>query len=378
MRAVATRVAFAPNRGKGEAHVYSPFELAEEAVAAAETRAIIPIEGSPALVARPDTVESTYVEDEYDERAEEQPELHAAEGIRETRRHKVTAAGLGPQADAALAVDGAWDRALVEASGHLTAAIKWLSPHRGAPRSKSAYKLRTAGLFLGDLVGISGAALWMGETQVNSVLMAVSAATATVTAGLVGKEIKYLVDGYERADRDLWESDRLPDDAKQFRHLFTGPQAGFTVKKWMVMTAASVGLLVSLSVYGLRAITDSTTTGVVFAPLALAVAIGSFISTYAYANEIADVLDSAEAAVDRLAGRRKGEAKDLAHAQHLEAACAAASVADEWGKRGSAARHAVRAVKHHALSVNPAVVGHGRPTPKLAPVGRLPLKGVDS
>jgi len=361
------------NLAKKLDEVYSPTRLAQDELLAADARMIPPVDAAN-LVARPGNVTQTYDEEAYDERAAEQPLLYGAIGTTSKRESAVTAAGLRPQADASTAITTQLTAAVKAAGEVWVAALTFLTPYRmRSPKAKYFYLLRAALLWLGDTVGISSAAIMLGEIPALAVMLSLSASAATVVAGLVGKDVRYM---RERRRRQRDENS-LPQEAQRFAHLFCGVDDGSPIVGHVLWAAAVVGLLVAAGIFALRTNVDSGVAGVTFAGFALAVALGSFISSFMYADDVADAIDNAHVAFEQASAQLNQAAASLPLAQRLRALAQAESIGQEFEQRGQASMHTALVAKARMLAANPAIVGHGRPEPELAPVGRLHVRGVD-
>src|SRR5262249_32450926 len=137
---------------------------------------------------------------EYDELTAEQHELHQAEAHQQARDAEVEAAGLAPAASAAQRLLDAHASVLGTVTTTYVTVLTLLTPYRRrAPKAKRWHFLAKGAFRLGDLAGIATAAIWLGEIPAIAVIMALSGATATVTAGLSGGEVRDLRDRARRA-----------------------------------------------------------------------------------------------------------------------------------------------------------------------------------
>ncbi|GAA0993430.1 hypothetical protein [Subtercola frigoramans] len=330
---------------------------------------------SAALQARPTDVIETWKEKEFDERALEQTPLFAAAASAASRVARLTAGGLRPEAEAAAQVAAGDATLLDEARQSRTAAMKALAAFRTrAPKAKLFYVARTIAFLVGDIAGISGAAISLGEIPLNAFVLSLSAATATVVAGLVGKDLRSVRESMRR-ERDL---DALTPEQQQFAHLFTGRDSGTVIIRLIIGVSLAIGVLVGGGIFALRASIDGGLTGLVFGCFAAAIMLGSLASSYAYGDEISDLLDNFTAEYDRAIKRQLHLAGNSARREYLEKFAEHESIEAEQSHLGDAAKRSVTAAKWRILAHNPGTVGHGpdsqpRPQPQ-AVVGRRSRK----
>lgn len=326
-------------------------------------------------VARPDEVGHTYKELELDERAIEQEPLFDADGEHAARGARIAAAGLSPRAQTARQLADDHLPSVARARQRYENCLEALGAHRvRGVRGKLWYGARTALLLTGDIAGISGAAISLGEVPLNAFLLAGSASVATIAAGLVGKDVRAV---YLR-NRRARVAEHLGKAQEPYRHLFTGGQGFSRILRGIVFASAAVGLVVGISIYGLRASIEGSLSGLVFGALALAVAIGSFLSSFAYGDEIADQIDAARHDYEVELRRARALARSRAWNQHERHQTRAMSIRDEYAQRGTAARIAVTGAKWRLLARNPGVVGHGQAAGRPEAIGRKARTGGDS
>lgn len=327
-----------------------------------------------AATPQPEQVQHLWVEDEYDSlEAEQQPQWEAT-GTVESRPAEVNAAGLAP------AMDG--DRRIVEShSSVLTnAAVRYeatqdaLASFRRRTGGKLIhYGIKTA-LVFGDAVGVTLVGINLGDYPMLAGLMAVSAATAAVTSGLVGAEVRTIRD----ADRRAAQAEHLTQEqARRWGHLFTGGATMKRITKLVCTVAATSGLLISSAIFAGRAELEGTLVGLMYGGIALAVALASFVESYMHADEIAEVIDGAARSYEAEIARHRRLSGARAWREQLEQATRASSVTREHESRGTAARDRVRSLKWGILRRNPGVAGHGPLAPQAMPVGRTDRRGGD-
>lgn len=330
-----------------------PLVVAGDAEDAA-SRVTIPHAERANLVAGSDSVGHLWVENEYDELQEEQHHLWSASAEGASRSTRVEASKLQTAAIEADVFVTA-NRAVVDdARKRLIRTTQVLAPlRRRAKNSKLWYQLGKAGLLCGDVAGFGTAAIWLGELPIIAMTLAMSAAIATVAAGLLGVDVR---DRDQRRQRQL--AVPKPTEAQQeFEHLFIEPAGG--ALKRMLTVAAGTAAVIGVGIAALRSAVDDPTIGLVFGGIALAVAGGSFLISYAGADEVADLLEQAEMDYDRLAAKHLAlsayPALQTAAGAHAEAE----SLVREHLSRGEAAERRVRALKWGILRRNPSHAGHG-------------------
>lgn len=309
-----------------------------------------------AAIARPAAVDEFYIEAEFDHRAAAQPRLFAAEGESHARTHAAAAEGLRERAADQSFVVGLQKPVATDSSLRLVQLRQVLTPYvRRAPKDKAFYLVRMVLILFGDIAGITGAAVMLGEIPALALLQAVSVGAAGVTSGLLGSEIKDARLARRRAKNELSEQEQA------FAHLFRGPDPGERIAKLMVLGGLVLVVLIFGGVAALRSSTEGLAAGLVFGCLAAAVALASWVNCYAYADEVADLLDTAssqfKADVHYLDKLSRGQART----RHAVEATNAQSIRDEYQQRGLAAHDQLQAAKNRVLHVNPGVAGHGRP-----------------
>lgn len=218
-----------------------------------------------AVALRPRELGRTYLEDEFDEWADEQPSSWEAEAEAAAREALVSAAKTQARASAAWSLSE-HHATVVDATREAYLQImRALAPFvRREAHAKSWYVLRWAVLLAGDVAGITGAAVLLGEIPELAVMQAFSAGMATVTAGLVGVDLKDL---RLAARRRTDEADLLPE-LEPWAHLFRGVDQGAPRVKTMMLAALAIGLTVAAAIFGLRASVEGGISGVVFGALA--------------------------------------------------------------------------------------------------------------
>jgi len=309
-----------------------------------------------ASVLRPANLGVTHGEREFDALGEEQAAAWPAEAEVASRPPRVAAARVTRSAEeAGFAVQAHHDdlESIRKAKEH---AFQALMPFvRRSPHDDARYWLSWAGLGLGDTAGVWGAAISLGEIPELALGQALATGLAAVTAGLVGGELRLLAHAKSR-QRD---PDSLTEDERRYRRLFEGAEAEVAMTKLAAYTAVTVGVLVTASIFALRAATEGSLAGIAFGCMAFATALASFISSYIHADEVADLLATYDRRY-RIALKRHARAsKARPISRYAAADTEAASIEREYAHRGDAAVRKVEACKHRMLRRNPQVVGHG-------------------
>ena len=319
--------------------------------------------------AKPEAIDQPWVGYQYDERSKEQPDLFEAEGEVSARPASMTAKSLD------IAAGGAKHRIDVQQQ-KLDAALAFcllvgavLRPFtRREPHAKRWYVFRWLVLILGDIAGISGAAILLGEIVSLAIMQATASGMAAVTAGIVGHDIRDM----QLQRRRARDATTLTDDQKKFVHLFQVSYDAEKITKAVLWAAATVGFLISAGIFALRSGVEGTSGGVIFSCLAAGLAIASFLNTYIYADEVADLIDTAELDYKRELKRHEKLSNNNLIRRHAEAGEQARSIRAEFAVLGQAAARAFQALKYLIFSNNPGVLGHG-PAPQPSTVQDLPL-----
>ncbi len=315
-------------------------------------------------LAPPKAVSNLHVETEYDELGTEQIQNWEAAGIVQARSSRLAAKRLGLLAVHVDIISEESYQLVSDARSRLQTVLRLLSPFRRRTKgSKKWATLAKAGFLLGDLAGLSAAAIWLGEIPAIAVALAISAAIATVSAGLIGSEIKDL---HARALR----SQAVDPDAEvrsAFPQLFTSEPTSSSTIKMLILVSVAVAGLVGLSIGMLRGVVDDPIIGVFFACVAIAVAGGSFLVSYAGVDEVADLIDHANADYTHEVERQLKLVQHEGWQTHEAAVEEMRSIQEEYQLRGQAAASHVRALKWGILRLNPRHAGHG---PARLAVGR--------
>lgn len=328
---------------------------ADEADAQAESIALPRVDEARA-VARPTHVGTFHVETEYSELEAEQPPLFDAAGIEAARASEVEAAGLAPAARGDERLLSGHLPILEEAERRMVCTRDALASFRRRPPKAKPWHLGAKAAFIGgDLAGIATAAIWMGEIPAIAVVMATSAAVATVTAGLSGTDVRHVRD---RARLARPASD-LTEAQQSFAHLFTAPDAGWPHVKSLLYVSGAVAGCIAVSIGALRMAIEEPIVGLVFGGIAAAIAAASWIESFMHADAAADLIDNADADYERELARHQRLSGASAWRRREEALAEADSLTREHTHRGSAAARHLRALKARILRSNPGIAGHG-------------------
>lgn len=330
----------------------------------------IPRIDEAAGVTRPSNLGDSYVEDEYAELADEQLALWPAEADQDTRGATTTTAREQHQADAAVSSSEGRRADSATARDQYQHAVSVLAPLiRRSSHDYIRYWLVWLLLGLGDIVGIWGAAILLGENPLLALGQAIATGMAAVTAGAVGAELRIHAAAVARQRAELSE------DEKRYRQLFEGGKRGRFGTVIISAVALLVVALVTGAVFALRASVEGNLSGMVFGLLAGATALSSYLNSYMHADEVADLLANFQARYERSV-KLYGMASQAGVIKERDAAVAEAeSIRQEYGWRGMAAGHRVMALKNRVLRRNPQVFGHARPTKSVARL--VPIRGND-
>jgi hypothetical protein len=328
---------------------------AQDADAQAESIALQRIDEAGA-VARPGQVGQFYVEAEYEHLDAEQTPLWAAEGLVASRGPRISAAGLELSAEVAEELARGQSTLVDDARARYLVTVATLSAFvRRPPKATWWHYATKAGLYIGDGVGLASAALLLGETPLIAAVMAVSVATATVTAGLSGAEVKDL---RGRALRRR-EASELTEGQHEFAHLFAGPDSGWSYVKALIYVCVSIAATLAVTIAVLRGAVDDPIVGVVFGAIAAAVAAASWVDSYMYADEVADLIARARHALAREEAQLASRAASQDWRSRARACAEAESLSAEYDQRGAAASEHMQALLPRILRNNPGLAGHG-------------------
>jgi hypothetical protein len=313
------------------------------------------IDGAKAIP-RPHGIEKFYLEEAVEKKAAEQPLLWEARGEADARSWTAKAAALRHAAGVATISIAAQQELVAGARDRYERTARALGGYtRRAPGEKVPYYLRWALILGGDVAGVAGAAILLGETVPLGVLQAIASGTAAITSGLLAQEVR---DSRLARKRQKVARDLTPDE-RPFAHLFRGGDSGERIVRWVVTGGALVGALIAGSIFALRSSTEGTTAAWAFGLLAAAVALASWANVYHYTDEVSDLLDARRADYTRELKRLRGLLEGSEISEHDAAVAHVASLRAEAVSRGLAAQRAVEAAGGHVLNDHADIAGHG-------------------
>lgn len=310
-------------------------------------------------VPSPTAVGKFWLEDEYEAGEEEQRYAYGKKAESESRKADRKAAALAhAAAKAAAESDGKHDHA-AEARKSLQRDEEVLGPHvRRAPDAKILKWGRWLLLLGGDIVGISGAALLLGEEPINAFMQATSAAASAVTLGGVGREVRYAMTARIRQK----DPDELLEEERPYAAWFRGPDTAATLIKVVVLVCLAGVLLIGGGIFALRYAAEGLGPAIAFSCLALALGLASFYNSFDTADDIAEHLDNKAAQVKKIDKIAQKAREDDTIQQRAAAETESKSVRAENEEAGEAAAAAVRRAMYAAFGNSPAVAGNGRAT----------------
>lgn len=318
-----------------------------------ESVRLIPVDNASAI-ARPDTIGDTYLERAHDARSREQQHLFAAEAEVQARKDIARARSLSFSTEQAKLSVARATSAADKAAALYEQTVEALGPYvRRKATSSVGYLARTAGLLIGDIAGLSGAGITLGEYPALAITQAIAAGTATVTAGLAATQLRHLQQAAER------QNDNLPKPLEPYRQLFTGPIDTDRRRTAVLGIAALIAVLVAVGVLALRSTVEGPLAGVTFGALAAAIALASFINSWYHADLVADAVESGRHDAERADRRHRRLAGNRTVHDAEQADLQGKSVITEYTHRGLAAAAHIEADKYRALLASPDVVGHG-------------------
>jgi hypothetical protein len=315
---------------------------------------------------RPENAGESYAETQFEARRQEQPELFEAEAEAACRTHREAAAAAKVDAeneqfliDHHKGVTGAmWER-FNELSDVLVGTITRTA------KEKRFYYGRMGLLLVGDTVSVAGGMITLGELPILAIVQAIAAGVAAVTSGLIAGEVKKARQARERHRDD----DSLSELQQKYHHLFRGPDDGEYLVQLVGCFGLMIVILIGLGIFMLRSTTQGTAAGVVFACLAVAVGLASWVNCYAYADEWRDVLDVTYEQATRNTSDHQTMTAAPARVELARHQASIASIQVEYQHRGKAAALRVDAEKNVWLTRFPGIVGHG---PKQSPTRAAP------
>jgi hypothetical protein len=312
--------------------------------------------GEAGAIPRPHGIEKFYLEEVVEKKAAEQPLRWAARGEAEARPWHATAARCEHAATVAVSAAGAQQEVVANARDRFELTARAIGAYtRRAPGEKLPYYLRWLLILGGDVAGVAGAAIMLGETVPLAVLQAIASGTAAITSGLLAQEVKdsRLARKREKSPRDL------SSDERRFAHLFSGGDAGERIVRTVVVVGALTGALIACSIFALRGSTEGSTAAWAFGLLAAAIALASWANVYHYTDEVSDLIDARRADYLRELKRLERLVSGGTIAEHEAAIAQATSIRAEAVSRGLAAQRAVESAGRRLLNDQADIAGHG-------------------
>jgi hypothetical protein len=330
-------------------------DATDDIVSEAENIALQPGDQARA-VARPDTIDRFYYEDEYRAKARGQRKRWLAAGLRAARSHFVKASGLSARVAVLLGLIAAATVRRDDAQAALKNITDDLRDYvyRG-PLAKRFYLLTWILLLGGDVAGVSGAAIMFGEIPVLAVLQALAAGVAAVTAGLIGQDLR----DYALAQRRKTDPATLTPAQQRHPHLFTGGNIIGTTVKAMVYVALTIALLLIGGIWALRAGAQDELAGIVYGAFAGAICLASAINTYVYRDEVADRIDKAQLDLAQAEKHLEKLSQSPELVTYGEETAAVASIEAEYELESEGAEHEMAALMHGVSRRHPDIAGHG-------------------
>jgi len=321
-------------------------DLAAELMADARRITIPAVEE---VAARPGPDLDLHLVEYYRRLASEQAGLHRAEGELAARPHVARTAELEPLTTVPVGRLAALQAKADASSAQVTEMLAALAPFRTRPKGAAPrYYIFLVLLLGGDLAGMTGALISLGEVPWVAGLQALAVAAAAVVVGMLASEVKHVRDARRRMAAGA------PDGTAP--GVLFQADGGEAIVRWVLLGGLAAMLLVAGGVTALRSITDGA--GWIFGCFAAAVTLGSAANSYVHSDEVTDLLDN----LTRQHRRDDAELHRLdlePVAERDREAALATSVRREWECRGEAAVARVEAACALALVNNPAVAGHG-------------------
>jgi hypothetical protein len=306
----------------------------------------------------PTTIGELWVEKEYGAAQGEQRHAYAQKGEEEACPAHTTAAGLAHEADKAIGVSNNKDAQAAAAGKQLQSDEAVLGPHERRPTDAKLLKWgRWILLVGGDLVGVAGAALLLGELPINAFMQAISAAVSAVTLGGVGREVRYLMAARIRQK----SADELSAAEQPYAAWFSGPNTAEVLVKIVSLVCLTGIVLIAGGIFALRDAAEGLGPALTFGCLALALGLASFYNSFDTADDIAEHLDSQTARVKKLDKAAEEARKDPTIRQRAEAQAEEESVRAANTEAGEAAADGLDRELFHVFGVSPGVVGNGLP-----------------
>jgi hypothetical protein len=304
---------------------------------------------------RPTEIDEFYVETEYDHRADGQRKLFTALGEEHSSDPQATAAKLAPRAETVGSILESRFEVYKVLLEQRIAAEKALRPFVRRTSGRLIYYGFMGGFLLGDIAGIGGAQILLGEIPELAIIQAIAAASATVVAGFVGRDLRDI----ER-HRYRTPNGELPDELKPYAHKLRGRHSGEKVTRLMVVLAAVVAIIIGIAIFALRASVNGPLVGMIYGAIAVAIAGGSALNSWAYTDDVADLLNSHQKVMKEEEADLDRRSKDPDVQAKLAAEQKAQSIKTQYVDLAAAAEEHMWALKEMILRENPHIAGHGR------------------
>lgn len=307
-------------------------------------------------VARPANIDKFYLEDEYTEAEEVQRKLYEEKGEEEAEPHESAAKALEFDALKAQSESNASDAHAKLMRKEHESAEKVLG--KFARRSTDAVKLkwiRLGGILGGDAAAITGAAILIGEEPYVAAIQGISVATCAITAGSLGRHVRYIRDANDRAV----DPADLTKDQKQFQQFFMKRESSGAIMKALVAMFVLITLLIATGILIIRTSGEGWVLGAAFFCFAVALTLASFFNSWDTADEVAEFIDAnlkRVTASETVAAEHRANPVIREYASEL----AAAATARARNKAaGEAAAAEIRRRLYAALGNSGGVAGNG-------------------
>jgi hypothetical protein len=307
-------------------------------------------------IARPTNVQELYVELETEAAEEEQEKLYLEKAEREAAGADKLAAQLAHDADQAVEESKEKSNQLKKERERQERDKAVLTRYaRRRTDAKKVYWVRWILFLLGDIAGIGGAALLLGELPINALLQATSAAVSAVTLGGVGREVRYAVAAKQR-QKPLED---LTDEEREYAFLFGGPDLASALIKVLILIALTGMVLIAGGIFALRGAAEGSEVAVAFGCFALAIGLASFYNSYDVACEVSEYLDTRSAEQKKLEKAAGKARREPVIAQRAGAVAEGKSARAINKAAGDGAAKGLRRALYGLLNANPGVAGNG-------------------
>lgn len=307
-------------------------------------------------VSRPTNIDEFYSEREHHEAEDEQKYEYEKKAEQEARSAELTAAAAEHEADKATATSEQLEADASEAREREKAAWRALGSYLRRPADSKRLKwARWALIFVGDVAGIGGASLLLGENVIFAAITALAVAASAITLGAVGREVRYVIAVRARAK----EHGELSEEERQFASFFAGPHEGEAIFKIVILACATGALLIGVGIFALRTSTQGALTGLVFGCFAVGLGLASAYNSFDTADDVAELFDNLKAKRVEAEERARAARQDPSIKERAEAKAEIKSVRAENKAAGLAAVAGVRRHNFAVLGNSPGVAGNG-------------------